>query len=127
MNVDASNAFPKLLSELREGVVQNEASEKLTELVRKVTEMCRPGQMTIKLTISPASGGRVMTITDEIAVKLPKADKEATLLFATEGGLLQRDNPQQRSLEFRTVPTPETQEPKETAKTEPKQLKAIAG
>lgn len=121
------NAFPKLLSELDHGLAQDDASEKLTELVRAVREHVKPGSLTLKLKIVPAGNGQLMTITYDIKADLPKPDKEATLLFATENGRLQRDNPEQQTLNLRTLPSePAKTAAKEVVVTEPQALKSVA-
>ena len=99
-----SNGFALLLANQRDGDCLRDASEKLTELVQKMRERLRPGSITLKITISPANGAKVVTITDEITVKMPKEDKEATLMFTSEDGSLTRKNPDQKELVLREVP-----------------------
>jgi hypothetical protein len=120
------NAFPKLLSELDHGIAQDDASEKLTDLVRAVREHVKPGSLTLKLKIVPAGSGQLMTITYDVKVDMPKPDKEATLLFATENGRLQRDNPEQQTLNLRTVPADAEKTAKEVVNREPNALKSVA-
>lgn len=98
------NAYALLVAGQRDGDCLLEASEKLTDLVQKVRDRLRPGVITLKITISPANGAKVVTITDEIIVKMPKEEKEATLMFTNEDGTLTRKNPDQKELVLREVP-----------------------
>ena len=98
------NTYALLVAGQRDGDCLLEASEKLTDLVQKVRDRVRPGVITLKITISPANGAKVVTITDEIIVKMPKEEKEATLMFTNEDGTLTRKNPDQKELVLREVP-----------------------
>lgn len=123
---EPSNAFPQLLSELDHGFAQDEASRQLTDLVRAVRDVCKPGELVVKLKITPAGAGKLMTITYDISAKTPKEDKDATLLFATETGQLQRENPEQKTFNLRTVPTEKNgADPKEVTDDKPA-LKSVA-
>lgn len=98
-----ANAFARLLSELRDGECLQEASEILNDLVMKMRERLRPCEMTITLKFTPAAGASIVTITDEIKVKAPKEDKQATIRFTTEDGILTGKNPDQKELQLREV------------------------
>ena len=102
-----SNSFSMMLAELGDGECQNEASEKLAALVKKVSETCKIGELTVKIKLQPAGNGRIMTLTYDVVAKMPKEEKEATLLFATEDGLLQKNNPDQRELPLKALPEPD--------------------
>ena len=105
--IQTQNAYALLIAGQRDGDCLFEASEKLTELVQKVRDRLRPGEITLKIKISPANGAKVVTITDEIIVKMPKEEKEATLMFTNEDGSLTRKNPDQKELVLREVPKAE--------------------
>jgi hypothetical protein len=122
---EPSNAFPQLLSELDHGFAQDECSRQLTDLVRAVQEVSKPGELVVKLKITPAGAGKLMTITYDVTSKKPKEDKDATLLFATENGQLQRENPEQKTFNLRSVPTDPAQVAKDLPATEPVVLKAV--
>jgi hypothetical protein len=102
-----SNAFAKTLQEIRSGYALSEASEKLAEVVNAVRATGRNGALTLRLNIKPASRGETVTlmVEDEIVVKLPKLDRPQTVFFAGENNLLQRNDPRQKEMEFRAVPS----------------------
>jgi hypothetical protein len=102
-----ARAFADLLDELREGEAQIDASEALRKMIKEVRDTCRGGEIHLKLSFKPAGAGKILTITDEIVIKHPKKDKEATLMFSTETGELVKDNPQQQQLPLKDVPKPE--------------------
>lgn len=103
---EPSNSFMRLLQELRDGDTLNEASKALQEVVQAVelhgTDK-KTGTLTIKLKIGIAGRGNAVAVTDEITIKKPEPDQPATLMYATEDGALQRDNPNQKTLDLRTV------------------------
>lgn len=103
---EPSNSFMRLLQELRDGETLNEASKALQEVVQAVEQHGtdkKTGTITIKLKIAIAGRGNAVAVTDEISIKKPEPDQDATLLYATEDGTLQRENPNQRNLDLRTV------------------------
>lgn len=106
--VTANNAFARTLQEVRSGYALSEASEKLAELVNAVRLTGRQGELVLRLRVKPASRGETVTlmVEDECSLKMPKADRPQTVFFAGEGNLLQRNDPRQQDLEFRTVPSP---------------------
>ena len=110
---DPRNAFGDLVAELRDGDAQFDASDALNKLLTQIRETCQPGSISLKISFKPAGAGKILTITDEIIVKSPKEQKDATLMYCDEGGLLSRNNPDQRQLPLRTAEAPE-REIKET-------------
>ena len=100
-----SNAFARLLQEQRAGDCLTDASEKLQDLILKVRERLGAGEIIIKLKLTPAAKG-IITITDDVTVKLPKEDKDATLFWTTEDGTLTRNDPDQPELILRQVKSP---------------------
>jgi hypothetical protein len=86
--IPPANGFARLLAEQRKGDCLQEASEKLNELILKIRERLRPGEI---------------TITDEVSIKLPKEDKEGFVMYTTDRGALTRIDPDQRELILREV------------------------
>jgi len=80
----------------------------LSDELRKVTEAVllagKPGVLTLKLTIKPASTSSVAVVMeDEIKTSLPKVHKRASIHFVDEAFNLIRDNPKQLSMDLKVV------------------------
>lgn len=120
-----NNAFSVLLAELRSGDTLHEASQKLTALVQAMRERCAGGELTLKIKFAPAGAGKILTITDEVIVKMPKEKSDATLMYSTDHGTLQTRDPNQKELQLREVSSPK-EAPKEvhTTATAPKVVAA---
>jgi hypothetical protein len=95
-----SNKFLKTIEELRQGGAAHDLGEALTDLVKAVRETGRPGALTVKLTVKPASKGDVNTLLleDAVTVKRPQPERGATIFFSTDDNGLQRNDPRQPEL-----------------------------
>lgn len=96
----AQKRFTDTLLDIRDGDVVHELTEQLRDIVQRVRETGRPGSLTLTIkvkNVSKGAGGALM-LEDDIKVKLPVAEKGTTLLFATEDGQLQRNDPRQPRL-----------------------------
>lgn len=115
-----SNGFEATLREVRGGDCLNELSSSLQALVMAVGETGKGGTLTLKLAIKPAGGkGNALLIKGDVGLKLPQMEQEQTIMFATEDGALQRNDPRQKEMPFalRTVPeTTETVKPEDLKK-----------
>lgn len=113
-NVDS--AFLLLLQQHRHGEILSDLSESIRNVTQAVQDSGRGGSITLKIDIRPASKGRAgaLVVEDEIKEKLPTEDKTGSIFFADKNFNLIRDDPNQTTLELRSV---------EGAATEPKQLK----
>lgn len=100
-----NNMFVNTLQEFREGESIAELSEALQALVCAVQDTGKKGELTYKIKITPH--GDAVVLVDEIKVKAPEMDRESAIFFAGGDGVLQRDNPAQRKLDFKEVPVPE--------------------
>lgn len=118
MEAVISNAFSKTLQEVRSGYALGEASEKLTELVAAVRATGRQGELVLRLRVKPASRGETVTlmVEDECTLRMPKTDRPQTVFFASEENFLQRVDPRQKEMEFKTVAS---------APVSPEQLKKV--
>lgn len=96
----SAKRFTDVLTDIRGGDVIGELTTHLRELVAKVKESGRPGEIVLKLKIKRASkgSGNTLVIEDDIKVKLPTPEKGETILFATDDGDLQRNDPRQPKL-----------------------------
>jgi hypothetical protein len=117
--VEQGNCFSRLLSEFREGESQAELSEQLQEVVAAVRDTGKPGKLTYTIIVKPS--GNAIVVTDEIKTKVPQMPRDASIFFATDQNTLQRENPNQKRLDLRTVERP-VQEVKEA----PKMTAAVA-
>lgn len=100
-----NNSFATMLNELRSGTAADELSEKLSELVAAVREAGKTGTLTFKLKVAPwqTGDGSKLSITDTISIAPPRMATPATLFFSDEENQLQRNDPNQRELELKTV------------------------
>jgi hypothetical protein len=96
----ALKRFTDVLQDIRGGDVIHELTDQLREVVTRVTETGRPGELSLKLKVKPASkgAGATLIIEDDIKVKLPVHEKGTTILYATKDGDLQRNDPRQPQL-----------------------------
>jgi hypothetical protein len=109
--------FAEWLVEQRQGALASELAEALNGLVDAVGTYAKQGTLTLKLTVKPASTNTPMvTVTDNIALSLPEAERPAVIYFVDDDSNLTRANPAQAELPLREVPRPETDEkPKEVS------------
>lgn len=84
-------AFPDLADEL---------CDTLNDLVHASTETGKASEMTLKIKMKPIGGksGQVELDTD-VKAKLPQPTRGKTIMFATPDNNLQRENPNQQTLE----------------------------
>jgi hypothetical protein len=92
--------FTDVLLDIRGGDVIAELTDQLREVVQRVRDTGRPGSISLTLKVKNASkgAGAALLIEDDIKVKLPVAEKGTTILFATDEGELQRNDPRQPRL-----------------------------
>lgn len=95
-----ANAFLSTLGQIRKGQTVNELSEQMAAVVQSVRMTGKTGSLTLKLVVSPNKDGVSVNVEDVMSVKVPKMERAATLFYATEDGLLQRDDPNQEELRF---------------------------
>ena len=92
-----------LLNELRRGKVATELTEHIHELLARVAETGKKGQLQLTLTFDP--DGKVgddetprINVTDVITVKAPRRTVRPSIFYLSDEGNLQRTDPNQ--LEF---------------------------
>lgn len=108
-----NNMYINTLQQFREGESISELSENLQALVSAVRDTGKKGTLTYTIKVSPQ--GDAVLISDEIKLKAPELPRDASIFFATEDGILQRDNPNQRTLDLKEVKRPQ-QEVREVVK-----------
>lgn len=99
-----ADLFAFTMSQLRNGSAAVEASELLNECVVRARETGKPAELIVKIKIKPDGAGAGQYFLEEtITNKLPKQERSKTLFFGTPEGNLQRNDPNQRSLDLRPV------------------------
>ncbi len=94
------NQFIQTINDIRQGQIADEMAERLGELVKAVRETGGKAELSLKLTIKPASKNNTeqLVVTDEIVAKKPKPERGTTILFSSEDGGLSRRDPRQPEL-----------------------------
>lgn len=102
--------FAEFLQEQRKGAAHADLSEGLNELVAAVVEHHKGGELTLKITVKPATkgAGNVVEVTDKVTLKLPEAERGGAIFFADSNANLSRSNPDQPELPLRAVADPES-------------------
>lgn len=102
-NVDS--AFLALLQQHRKGEILSDLAESMRRVTQAVQESGRAGYLTLRIDIRPASKGRAgaLVVEDEIKEKLPSEDKAGSIFFADKSFNLTREDPNQQTLELRSV------------------------
>lgn len=97
-----SRSLTQTIGMLRYGALSDEADTQLAELLAACEATGKPGAITLTIAFKPGKGGQV-EIADEIKLKMPKRDRQTSILFLGEDGGLQRDDPRQRSLPLQAI------------------------
>lgn len=95
--------FRHTVGMLRYGEAEKELTEKLHECITRAQTSGKTTELTLKIKIKPRQNTGQYIIEDDVTAKLPKVLKEETLLFGTPDGNLQREDPRQKTFEFREV------------------------
>lgn len=98
-------AFAVILQDLRDGRVHAELSQQFGELVNKVQETGKAGELTLKIKVKPATRGNVdkIMIADAVTVSMPKPERGEDVFWLTDDNDLSRNHPRQGNLELRDV------------------------
>lgn len=95
-----------ILREINKGKFAEEVTDELAHLVPACRAAGASGEIVIKLKLKPGrSGSNVVEVIPSYTVKKPKAEVPTEIFFATQGGALVRDNPDQGKLELTVVDT----------------------
>ena len=94
------------LREIRRGDALDELGVELNALVAAVRATGKPGSLTLTLKVKPASAGDITTlmITDLIAAKAPRGERESTVFFSDANNDLLRRDPRQAEIPLRGIP-----------------------
>jgi hypothetical protein len=98
--------FADLLREHGGGSTHDELSEKLQELVAAVTTEGKGGSLTFTVSVKPAGrGSGALEVAADIKLKAPKTAPTVSIFYATPSNGLTRQDPNQMTMELRTVPS----------------------
>jgi hypothetical protein len=98
--------FADFLREQARGTSHEELSETLHQLVARVQDTGKKGALTYTVSVEPMKGDpNTLVISDEIKVKLPEHDRQASTFFTDKDGNLTRDDPRQPHLPMRVAGT----------------------
>ena len=98
--------FADWLREQAGGKSHEELSDALYDLVQRVRDTGKKGNVIYTISVGPMKGDSdVLVIDDQIKLKLPEHDRKASLFYTDKTGNLTRNDPQQLTFEsLREVP-----------------------
>ncbi|MFZ6801961.1 hypothetical protein [Undibacterium sp. Di24W] len=96
-------AFALIMQDLRDGRVHAELTQQFGDLIQKVQETGKAGELVLKIKVKPATKGNVdkVMIADAVSVNMPKPERGEDVFFLTEDNELSRNHPRQGNLELR--------------------------
>lgn len=97
--------FTQLMLKQRKGLLHEELTDAVSELVAAVMKHGKKGSLTLKLTVAP-HGDDGITIADTYSLKAPTPPAKPSIYFADEHGRFSRDRLDQPELPLREVKTP---------------------
>jgi hypothetical protein len=95
--------FAAVVQEARKGVLHQELSEALAEVVAAARMHQKPGSVTLTLTIKPQEDGDSVLLADSVKKNVPKAASKPSVFFADDRGNLSRRHPRQQEFALREV------------------------
>jgi hypothetical protein len=98
MKKNRPDLFTHTINSLRYGQTAEELSAHVAACVESARDTGKIAELTIKLKFKPEANGSQIFITDDIKPKIPLFAREATILFPTPEGNLQREDPRQTSI-----------------------------
>jgi hypothetical protein len=109
-NKHRPDLFVHTLNTMDYGVTPEELSDSIAELLQAVQDTNKKGTLTLKLTVKPESinAGQI-SITPDIKLTAPKYPRDKALMFLTPENNLQREDPRQTTMEFKTVESSQKQ------------------
>lgn len=97
--------FSDWLREQAKGRSHDELSEGLRDLVARVKDTGKKGVLTYVVTVELLKDSDALVVKDEIKLKLPEHDRDASLFWADADGNLVRSDPNQLTFEsLREIP-----------------------
>lgn len=91
--------FADFLRDLDAGRTHDKMSEALWDLVARVRDTGKKGSVSLTIVVEPTKGDTViLTVLDEIKLKLPEHARRPSVFFSDNQGNLSRSNPNQPEL-----------------------------
>lgn len=105
---ETGNAFDALLRDHNKGRTLADLNDAFPELIRLVRQHGKAGSICFTVKVKPASGGDAhqVSITGSVDMKAPTAQPRAVIYYTTENGGVQKNDPNQAELAFKTLPAP---------------------
>lgn len=98
--------FADVLLEINRGRTHNEASTKLQDLIEAVMATGKKGQLALVITVSKSKAHGQVEIVDDLRLKMPAADRAASIFYVTDSHNLSRNDPNQPELGLRLTADP---------------------
>lgn len=96
----AQNIF-EVLGQVRGGVVVNEASQALQDLIAAVRDAGRKGIINLSIVVEPDStDDRVITMTPDYTVRPPKKKRAKGIFFVRPDGSVTKEDPAQLEMQM---------------------------
>jgi hypothetical protein len=107
--------FPKSLFEIDNGATVAEFAAALHSLNTAVREVGKAGEVSLTISVTPASKGNtdVVMVRTKVKAKLPEATRRQTVFYLDDENELVRNDPKQQSLPLRIVDIEQPKELKE--------------
>jgi hypothetical protein len=97
-NTNRPDLFTHTINQLRYGQTAQELSDHVAACVNAARDTGKMAELTIKFKFKPEANGAQIFISEEIKPKIPTFPREATILFPTPQGNLQREDPRQTQI-----------------------------
>lgn len=95
--------FADILLDLNKGRTHAELSTALQRLVAAVADTGKKGSIGLTVTVSPSKSEAPFEIVDNVVIKLPAANRRASLFYADDDHNLTRTDPHQPTLPLRDI------------------------
>ncbi|WP_375058376.1 hypothetical protein [Zobellella sp. DQSA1] len=108
MSENKLTPFSQQLAYMQKGCLDADMAERLANVVKAVMETGKQGTVSLQLKIQlrKTKSGDQIQITPVASHKAPESPMGDTIMFPTADGDLLRDDPNQRSLDLKTVEVP---------------------
>lgn len=94
----SNQSFVDVLQDLRYGTLHDELTEKMQEIVNACINTGKAGSLTLQIKLKPGKSGE-LELTDTIKSTVPELEKGSSIMWATQEGNLQRQDPRQITIE----------------------------
>jgi hypothetical protein len=97
--------FPKSIFEIDNGATVAEFAAALAALNAAVRDLGKGGEVTLSISVTPASKGDtdVVIVRSKVKAKLPEGARRQTVFYLDENNQLVRNDPKQQTLPLRIV------------------------